>query len=50
MATWLTGALVNVRIALSARLRPRNSQTSPVTASPMASSAGIVASLVTAVL
>ena len=50
MATWLTGAFVNVRIALSARLGPRNSQTSPVTASPTASSTGMVASLGTAVL
>ena len=38
MPTWLTGELVNVRIALSAAEWPRNSQTSPVWASSTASS------------
>ena len=38
MPTWLTGALVSVRIAWSATERPRNSQRSPVRVSSTASS------------
>src|SRR4051794_32390974 len=38
MPTWLTGALVSVRMATSASERPRNSQMSPVAAGPSASS------------
>ena len=34
MPTWLTGLFVNSRIARSATDRPRNSQTSPVAATP----------------
>ena len=50
MATWLTGALVATRIARSAIECPRNNQTSPVRASSIASSDGIVACRGTAVL
>ena len=38
MPTWLTGALVTVRMAKSATEAPRNSHTSPVAATATASS------------
>src|SRR5213076_1210892 len=38
MPTWLTGALVNVRIATSAGESPRKTQTSPVRVTATASS------------
>ena len=40
MPTWLTGLLVNVRMARSATDLPRNSQMSPVAAVATASSRG----------
>src|SRR4051812_32982308 len=41
MPTWLTGALVNVRMVRSATVRPRNSHTSPVRVCSAARASGI---------